>query len=73
MGSDSITALLLYHVNPRQTSLHCLVEANVSMGIRHFPNLERFLTSWKQQNKQHLICKLPALDSVPRGGGKLRR
>lgn len=57
----------------RQTSLYCLVEANTSMGICHFPNLEQFLTSWKQQNKQHLICKLLALDSVPRGGGKLRR
>lgn len=47
--------------------------SNSSVGIHHFPNLELFLTSWKQQNKQHLICKLPALDSVPRGGGKPRR
>lgn len=57
----------------RQMSLHCLAEENLSMGIHHIPNLEQFLTSWKKQNKQHLICKLLILDSIPRGGGKPRR
>jgi len=58
MESDSITFLFLSYANPYQElMLHCITEVTMSIGIRHIPNLEHFLTSWKEQNKQHLICE----------------
>lgn len=72
MGSDGITI-------PFFPVLTFIGQTSLPLRSKHVhghPPHPRFRTIFNKlqgPNKQHLICKLPILDSIPRGGGKPRR